>query len=52
MEGDSINQAVEDVAVISTHALRMEGDHPPVSNCAVRPISTHALRMEGDLMSR
>ena len=50
MEGDVRISSRLPVHLISTHALRMEGDVEGSRfwfNC--NPISTHALRMEGDL---
>ena len=35
-------------AMISIHALRVEGDHPVLGIVEVQKISIHALRVEGD----
>ena len=49
MEGDEDERSTNPNNLISTHALRMEGDAASFIECIKRHgISTHALRMEGD----
>ena len=49
MEGDPVKIMHRmPIRVISTHALRMEGDGSTSREIQIDGISTHALRMEGD----